>query len=211
MDYSVARNRMVNELIAEKPINSPAVIAALRKVPRHLFVDIHHTHAYSDKFFPIGEGQTISRPYIVALMSQSLNATPGMNVLEIGTGCGYQSAVLSEMGLNVFTIERLRPLYIATAKRFAKLGYYKIKQKLGDGTLGWPEQAPFDRIIVTAGGNSIPAPLIEQLADPGIMVIPVGVAQRRQELVVIRKQNGELLQEKITDVTFVDLIGDHGW
>ncbi len=210
--YAISRDRMVKEQLLQRGISAPKVISAMRKTPRHYFVEEALWHrAYEDYPLMIGSGQTISQPYIVALMSELLEASPGMKVLEIGTGCGYQSAILAEMGLEVYSVERLRELYMATARRLVKLGYLRIKLKLADGTLGWEAEAPFDRIIVTAGGPSVPAPLVGQLADPGIMVIPVGAGQRQQELVVVRKENGKVTQEKKGRVAFVDLVGDHGW
>lgn len=210
--YSISRERMVREQILSRGISCPRVIAAMSKVPRHYFVEeVLWGQAYGDSPLIIGSGQTISQPYIVALMSELLDVKEGMTVLEIGTGCGYQSAVLLEMGLRVFTVERLRDLYNAASKRLAAMGYSRVRIKLADGTLGWPEEAPFDRIIVTAGGPSIPEPLLEQLADPGIMVLPVGLNRRSQELVLVRKQDGKISQEPVGQVTFVELVGSHGW
>ncbi len=208
----ISRNRMVNEQIAARGITSRAVLAAMRKVPRHLFVaEALRAQAYEDHPLPIACGQTISQPYIVARMSQNLEAEPGMRVLEIGTGSGYQSAVLAEMGLEVFTVERLHELYHQAANLFMRLRYLGIRLKLADGTQGWPEAGPFQRIIVTAGGPQIPAPLIEQLADPGLMVIPVGEERRGQALVRVWKKDGSIRQEQGAQVSFVDLVGSHGW
>jgi protein-L-isoaspartate(D-aspartate) O-methyltransferase len=134
-----------------------------------------------------------------------------MKVLEIGTGSGYQAAVLAEMGADVYTVERIRELYQAARKRFSSLRYFRIHLKLDDGTMGWPEQAPFDRILVTAGGPEIPAPLVDQLADPGLMVIPVGRTKRSQSLYVVRKEQGKIQKEYKESVAFVDLVGTHGW
>lgn len=210
--YAISRERMLRDQIINRGISSPKVIAAISKIPRHYFVEeALWGRAYEDYPLMIGSGQTISQPYIVALMSELLEAREGMSVLEIGTGCGYQAAVLFEMGLKVFSVERLRELYNATSKRLAALNYSRIRLRLDDGTLGWPEQAPFDRIIVTAGGPSVPEPLLEQLADPGIMVIPVGLNKRNQELVVVRKENGEITRENRGPVAFVELVGSHGW
>lgn len=210
--YAISRDRMMREQVLNRGISSPRVIAAMSKIPRHHFVEeALWARAYEDYPLMIGSGQTISQPYIVALMSELLEAREGMSVLEVGTGCGYQSAVLYEMGLKVFTVERLRELYMATSRRLSSMGYLRIRLKLSDGTLGWPEQAPFDRIIVTAGGPSVPEPLLEQLADPGIMVIPVGLNKRSQELVVVRKEDGKITQENKGGVAFVELVGSHGW
>jgi protein-L-isoaspartate(D-aspartate) O-methyltransferase len=210
--FQISRDRMVREQIAARGVSNAAVLAALRKVPRHLFVEeALYGKAYGDHPLPIGHGQTISQPYIVALMSAMLEAAPGMSVLEIGTGSGYQAAVLAEMGLRVFSVERLRDLYERTGPLLMRLKYRTVRLKLADGTEGWPESAPFDRIIVTAGGPSLPKPLLRQLADPGLMVIPLGQSRGGQHLVVARKENGVVRRENHEPVAFVDLIGSHGW
>ena len=208
----ISRDRMVREQIAARGINDPAVLHAMGAVPRHLFVEEGLiSRAYGDHPLPIGYGQTISQPYIVALMSQLLEAEKGMRVLEIGTGSGYQAAVLDAMGLDVHTVERLRELYFRTSSLFMRLRLLSIRMKLDDGTLGWPEAGPFDRIIVTAGGPEIPEPLIAQLADPGVMVIPVGADRAAQKLVQVRKQAGRVTMDTKNAVAFVDLVGKHGW
>jgi protein-L-isoaspartate(D-aspartate) O-methyltransferase len=148
---------------------------------------------------------------MVALMSQLLDVKPGMRVLEIGTGSGYQAAVLAHMGAEVFTVERIRELHVAARNKMTRLRYFGVSLKLDDGTLGWPEEAPFDRIIVTAGGPELPQPLLDQLADPGKLIIPVGASRRQQSLIVARKENGAVTQENMGNVVFVDLIGSHGW
>ena len=210
--FQISRDRMVREQLASRGIRDPRVLKAMRMVPRHLFVEeALHGKAYEDYPLPIGYGQTISQPYIVAVMSQLLEAQPGMRVLEIGTGSGYQAAVLSEMGLEVCSVERLRDLYSRTSNLLMRLRYRKIRLKLADGTEGWPESAPFDRIIVTAGGPSVPQPLVEQLADPGLMIIPVGGERRGQQLVRVRKENGAVVRDNLERVAFVDLVGSHGW
>ena len=206
------RERMVREQIEVRGIEAPEVLRAMRTVPRHLFVEeALQAQAYEDHPLPIGHGQTISQPYIVARMTELLQVKPGMTVLEIGTGSGYQAAVLSEIGAEVYTVERVRPLYLAASKRFRDLRYYNIRTKLDDGTLGWSEKAPFDRILVTAGGPEVPDPLIDQLADPGIMLIPVGQSKRSQILVRVIKENGQIKKENMGAVMFVDLVGRHGW
>ena len=210
-DYRRQRERMVEEQL-EGRITDEAVLAAMRGVHRHLFVpEALQVRAYEDHPLPIGYGQTISQPYIVALMTQLLEARPGMSILEIGTGSGYQAAVLAHMGLEVFTVERVRELYFATKELLLSLGLHTIRTRLADGTLGWEENAPFDRIIVTAGGPDIPVPLLEQLADPGIMVIPVGQTRREQRLVRVFRQDGKVTARALGNVAFVDLVGDHGW
>ena len=206
------RQRMVNDQIAARGVSDARVLAAMSAVPRHLFVDeAMAAEAYEDYPLPIGLGQTISQPYVVALMSQLLEAAPGMKVLEIGTGSGYQAAVLAEMGLDVYSVERMRELYLRTSTLLRKLRYFHIACRMGDGTLGWPEEAPFERILVTAGGPFIPEPLVEQLADPGILLMPVGSRARMQRLVRVHKHNGEIAREDLGAVSFVDLVGNHGW
>ena len=206
------RDRMLTEQIMARGIDNERVLAAMSAVPRHLFVDeAMAAEAYEDYPLPIGLGQTISQPYVVALMSQLLEAAPNMKVLEIGTGSGYQAAVLSEMGLDVYTVERMRELYMRTSSLLRKLKYFHIACRLGDGTLGWPEEAPFARILVTAGGPFIPEPLLEQLADPGILLMPVGARAREQQLVRVYKQDGKINRENLGAVSFVDLVGNHGW
>ncbi len=211
--YARNREKMVAEQLEAKGVSAPRVLEAMRGVPRHLFVDgALARRAYEDMTLPIGYGQTISQPLVVAWMSQLLEAEPGMRVLEIGTGSGYQSAVLAHMGLKVYTVERLRELYERAKKLFSQMGYAnKIVPKLSDGTLGWPDMAPFDRIIVTAGGPSVPAPLLEQLDDHGVLVIPVGEGRGNQKMRRVRKENGAYTEEDLGDVVFVDLVGDHGW
>lgn len=211
-DLKRLREKMVREQIEARGIDNPLVLQAMRKVPRHLFVDeALANQAYNDHPLPIGYGQTISQPYIVALMSTLLEPQPNLSVLEIGTGSGYQAAILAEMGLKVYTIERISALYFQVSKRLKELGYHQIRVKLDDGTLGWPEQAPFDRIIVTAGAPNLPEPLLEQLKEPGIMVIPIGKRKQSQRLIRIKKEQGKVIQEDLGGVMFVDLIGRYGW
>lgn len=210
-DYKHARERMVREISA-RGVRDEAVLRAMRAVPRHLFVqEALAGQAYDDRPQPIGLGQTISQPYIVARMTELLAVKPGMKVLEIGTGSGYQAAVLAEMGAEVYSIERLRELFSRTRDLLGQLGYYRVRPRLDDGTLGWPAEAPFERILVTAGGPEIPAPLVAQLADPGRLVMPVGGRRSSQELVVLTKQGGRMTQARGEDVVFVDLIGRHGF
>ncbi len=208
----ISRERMVREQIEGRGIKNPLVLDAMRAVPRHLFVEeALAAKAYEDHPLPIGHGQTISQPYVVAVMSALLQAEPGMSVLEIGTGSGYQASVLAKMGLVVYTVERIRELYLRARDLFIRQRYLDIRVKLDDGTMGWPEQAPYDRIMVTAGGPDIPEPLLEQLADPGIMVIPVGQGRGQQSLVRVIKENGHIRKESHEAVSFVDLVGAHGW
>ncbi len=212
VDPKRSRERMVREQIEARGVRDPAVLAAMRAAPRHEFVEeALWPQAYEDHPVPIGHGQTISQPYIVALMSETLEVDPGMRILEIGTGSGYQAAILALMGAEVFTVERVPQLYEAAANRLHRLGFETVHVKFDDGTLGWPEYAPYDRIIVTAGGPKVPVPLVEQLADPGLLIIPVGSTKRSQRLVIIRKQGGRISKREKGGVMFVDLIGAHGW
>lgn len=212
IDPKRLREKMVREQIEARGIKDENVLQAMRKVPRHLFVDeALQGQAYSDHPVPIGHGQTISQPYVVAMMTSYLEVKPGMTVLEIGTGSGYQAAILAEMGADVYTVERIKPLYQMARQRFSELRYFHIKAKLDDGTLGWPEHAPFDRILVTAGGPDVPSPLLEQLSDPGLIVIPVGEGKRFQELVRLIQEDGRIYRENKGSVAFVDLVGKFGW
>ena len=209
--FDINRERMVEEQLIPRGITDPATLAAMRTVPRHVFVDdAMRANAYGDHPLPIGGGQTISQPYIVALMTQALWLSGDERVLEIGTGSGYQAAVLSRICAKVYTIERINSLLVRARKIFDRLHYLNIISRIDDGTTGWPEEAPFDGILVTAGGPEIPGPLVEQLADPGRMVIPVG-EQDLQELLLVEKRDGELTTRPIESVRFVKLIGDHGW
>jgi len=209
--FDINRERMVAEQLVPRGISDPATLEAMRTVPRHLFVDdAMGAKAYGDHPLPIGNGQTISQPYIVALMTQALGLSGGERVLEIGTGSGYQAAVLSRVCGQVYTIERIGSLLVRARKIFDRLHYLNIRSRIDDGTVGWAAEAPFPGIMVTAGGPEIPEPLLEQLADPGRMVIPVG-GQEVQELQLVTKRDGEITVETIEQVRFVNLIGDHGW
>ena len=210
-DLRRLRQTMCDELRAQG-ITQESVLQAMRTVPRHLFVQqALQWQAYEDNSLPIGFGQTISRPYTVALMSQLLNIERGMRVLEIGTGSGYQAAVLATMGCYVFSIERLRELFLKTQTLLRSLGFESIHLQRGDGTLGFPQAAPYDRIIVTAGGPEIPEPLVSQLDEQGILLIPVGRRQRRQEIIRVTKVHGSLYEERLGTTTFVNLVGSYGW
>ena len=211
-DMRINRERMVREQLEARGIRDAGVLEAMRTVKRHLFVEeAFYARAYADHPVPIGHGQTISQPYIVALMSELLEARPGMRALEIGTGSGYQAAVLAALGLTVFSVERVRELFCATRELLQRLTIRNVHMKLADGTLGIPEAAPFDRIIVTAGGPSIPLPLLEQLDEPGMLVMPVGERRRTQQLVRVIKDKGKIYKENKGAVTFVDLVGTHAW
>lgn len=202
---------MVQEQLLNRDISDPRTLAAMAEVPRHWFVDdAMHGRAYGDHPLPIGAGQTISQPYIVALMTQALGLRGNEKVLEIGTGSGYQAAVLSRLCSQVFTVERINSLLAGARRVFDKLHYFNIRSKLDDGTTGWVDFCPYDAIIVTAGGPEIPDPLIAQLADPGRLIIPVG-DQYEQVLQLLEKKDGKITITSLVGVRFVDLVGEHGW
>ncbi len=207
------RQRMVSEQIQARGVSSPQVLEAMRTVPRHVFMPEAERHAaYQDRPIPIGKGQTISQPYIVAYMTEALQLEGGEKVLEIGTGMGYQAAVLSRIASQVFTVERIKELADTARKHFAQLGYDNIELKLGDGTLGWEEQAPFEAIIVTAGGPRVPETFKSQLAMGGRLVIPVGGRYYGQRLVRITRTGIDTFEEEeLLGVAFVPLVGEAGW
>lgn len=208
--WELLRERMVATQIAGRDVTDAAVLRAMRAVPRHLFVpEAARGEAYGDYPMPIGQGQTISQPYIVAYMTQMLRLKPGDKVLEVGTGSGYQAAVLAEVTrMNVYSIEIVEPLAKTAAERLKQLGYKQVVVKQGDGYLGWPEHGPFDAIIVTAGAEHVPPPLVEQLKRGGRMVIPVGGAWAVQSLVVIEKlSDGTVRKREDIPVRFVPLTG----
>lgn len=209
--YRLARERMVETQIKSRGIKDERVLKAMLKVPRHLFVDeALRDQAYGDFPLPIGEGQTISQPYIVALMTEALELKGNERVLEIGTGSGYQTAILAELALWVYTIERFPTLLERAKKVLKELGYKNISFKLDDGTLGWKEAAPFDAIIVTAASPDIPPPLVEQLAEGGRMVIPIG-DEFSQTLIKGVKKGGKLHTKALEPVRFVKLVGAYGF
>lgn len=202
---------MVEEQLKPRGIDDELTLKAMLEVPRHLFVEeAMRSRAYGDYPLPIAAGQTISQPYIVAKMTQLLRLTGKERVLEVGTGSGYQAAILSRMCERVFTIERINRLLADARKVFDQLRYYNIVAKLDDGTMGWSENAPYDAIITTAGGPEVPPPLIDQLAEGGRMIIPVG-DQNVQELQLVTKTDGEVAVQHLERVRFVDLIGKYGW
>lgn len=210
-DYAKARARMIREQLLTRNITDQRVLDAMLEVPRHLFVeDALQAQAYGDFPLPIGEGQTISQPYIVALMTQMLNLQGHEKVLEVGTGCGYQTAILAKLCNRVYSVERIKKLLARARKNLDMSRCFNALCKMADGTLGWAEHAPYDAIMVTAGGPEIPEPLVEQLADPGIMIIPVG-ERATQQLTLVTKRNGEVRIESGEAVRFVSLIGAQGW
>ncbi len=206
-DWGALRKEMVEKQIIARGIRDKRVIQAMLKVKRHLFVPLPYRElAYTDQPVPIGEGQTISQPYIVALMTELLKLSGKEKVLEIGTGSGYQAAILAELAKEVYTIEISSQLAERARKTLEKLGYTNIKVKCGDGYKGWREYAPFDAIIVTCAPDHIPSPLLEQLKEGGRMVIPVG--EEYQELLLIRKVKGEIIKKSILPVRFVPMRGE---
>ena len=202
---------MVEEQIISRGIRDSEVIEAMKKVPRHLFVEeALQSQGYSDHPLPVGEKQTISQPYMVALMTEALQLTGKEKVLEIGAGSGYQTAILAELGEKVFSIERIRSLAIRARKLLYELGYFNFEIKIFDGTYGWVEEGPFDAIIVTAGAPDIPQPLIDQLTIGGRLVIPVGDAFV-QDLIRVTKTGEGIKREDLGGCRFVKLIGRYGW
>jgi protein-L-isoaspartate(D-aspartate) O-methyltransferase len=205
------RGRMVDEQVVARGITDERVVAAMRKVARHVFVDeALRERAYGDHALPIGEEQTISQPYIVALMTSLLALTGREKVLEIGTGSGYQTAILAEIARRVCSIERLPRLAHRARNILEGLGYSNVWVRVGGGTLGWPDEAPFDRIIVTAGGPAVPPPLFEQLAPGGRMVLPLGDADG-QVLTVVENVNGAMKRTPHGECKFVRLVGKYAW
>ena len=210
-DFKRLRDMMVDTQLIPRGIKDERVLSAMRKVPRHLFVDDYMQHnAYADMALPIGDEQTISQPYMVAIMTELLELKGNEKVLEIGTGSGYQAAILGELSREVFTIERKALLAKKPEETFQALGYINIYAITGDGTLGLPEESPFDRILITAGSPKIPEPLIEQLADGGIIIAPVGI-RFSQQLLIVRKSKEGVSEQTHVPCVFVPLIGKHGW
>lgn len=208
-DFALHRTAMVRDQIEERGIADTAVLGAMRRVPRHLFVPLElREFSYTDRPLPIGLDQTISQPYIVALMTELLDLRRDQKVLEIGTGSGYQAAVLAEIADSIWTIEILEPLATSARQRLLSLGYGNVNVRFGDGYAGWPEHAPFDRIIVTAAAEEIPKPLLEQLKNGGRMVIPVGAAFSVQNLLLVEKHDGRITKQHVTAVRFVPLTRD---
>ena len=211
MNFDAARNRMVDEQLIPRGLNEPRVLSAMRKVPRHLFVEeALQDRAYGDYALPIGEKQTISQPYMVALMTEALELSGSEIVLEIGTGSGYQAAILAELSRQVYSIERIASLALRARKVIEVLGYKNVDIKIYDGTLGWEEKAPFDGIIVTASAPDIPKSLTDQLKLGGRLVIPVGTRHFQTLIKVVKKKDG-LVKMPLTECVFVPLIGAYGW
>jgi protein-L-isoaspartate(D-aspartate) O-methyltransferase len=211
MNYDKERNRMVDEQIVARGVKDERVLAVMRKVPRHEFLpEGIRSMAYADNALPIGESQTMSQPYMVALMSELLELKGKERVLEIGTGSGYQAAILSELCEKVYTVERIKTLADKARATLDRLGYRTVAIKVYDGTYGWKEMAPFDAIMVTAGAPDVPPTLVEQLKEGGRMAIPVG-ERYGQKLVIVSKTAEGIVTQKSIPCMFVPLIGNHGW
>ncbi|WP_027359189.1 protein-L-isoaspartate(D-aspartate) O-methyltransferase [Desulforegula conservatrix] len=209
--YKRLREEMVFRQLEMRGISDPLVLDAMRSVPRHLFVsEALMDQAYGDYPLPIGEQQTISQPLIVAEMTQAIGIGPDDRVLEIGTGSGYQAAILSRIAFRVYTVERIYSLYARTRKLFDQLQYYNIVTRYSDGTSGWKEESPYDAIVVTAGGPEVPEPLVKQLAVGGKLIIPVG-DKYTQELIKVTRTETGVKRESLGSCRFVKLIGEHGW
>ncbi len=207
--YLVKRQIMVEHDLRGRGIKDKKLLEVMGKIPRHLFVDERmRDRAYEDYPLPIGEGQTISQPYVVALMTEALKLAPTERVLEIGTGSGYQAAVLAELVKEVYTVEIRKALADTSAKRLKELGYHNVKVKYGDGYYGWEEHAPFDAIIITAAPNHIPPPLIKQLKEGGRLIVPLGSTVYFQVLTLGTKKRGDLELLQLGPVAFVPMIGE---
>jgi len=210
-DYRLARERMVKNQLIPRGIADENVLRAMGKIQRHLFVEEALVgEAYNDHPLPIGHKQTISQPYIVALMTEALELTGKEKVLEIGTGSGYQTAILAELADRVYTVERIEPLLERSKELLQSLGYKNIYFKTYDGTLGWEDFAPFNAVMVTAGAPKTPDPLLKQLADGGRMIIPIG-NKYSQDLIKVTRVKDRFVEENLGGCRFVDLIGEHGW
>lgn len=210
-DYAVARRRMVQEQIAARGIHDQRLLKVMQEIPRHLFVDeALMSQAYNDHPLSIGEGQTISQPYMVALMTDALGLTGREKVLEIGTGSGYQTAILARLCDWVYSVERILELSRQAQRVLEKIRIFNVNLVVGDGSKGWPAQAPYDAIIVTAGGPSLPRPLLAQLAEGGRLVVPVG-SRSLQTLYRVTRRGDKFVEEDLGGCRFVDLVGEYGW
>jgi len=212
-DFRIARRRMVDQQLKRRGIRDSRVLEAMTRIPRHFFVDeAQAAQAYLDSPLPIGYGQTISQPFIVAVMVEALRLQPTDRVLEIGSGSGYQTAVVASLAAEVVAVERVEPLFHKGRENLARLGFQNIHLILDDGTLGWPALAPYEAVIVAAGGPRVPQPLIDQLAPGGRLIVPVGPTKTSQKLTLVTKdRTGALSREILGDCRFVALVGHHGW
>ncbi|MBS0012905.1 MAG: protein-L-isoaspartate(D-aspartate) O-methyltransferase [Desulfobacterales bacterium] len=209
-NFRQQRMKMIRQQLMARGIENPEILAAFEKVPRHSFVpEGLKKYAYQDRPLPIGEGQTISQPYIVALMTLNIEPNKTDRILEIGTGSGYQAAILAELSERVYTIEIIESLAESARRTLSETGYENVHVKTGDGFKGWPEHAPFDAIVVTCSPEKVPEPLKEQLAGGGRMVIPIG-QDHDQHLVVLKKQEGQLIEKQILPVRFVPMVDENG-
>ena len=206
-NYELSCNKMIQEQLITRNIKSDAVLDAMKNIPRHLFVaEDLQSSAYSDSPLPISAGQTISQPYMVAYMTEQLEPVPGMKILEIGTGSGYQTAILAYLGCEVYTIEVIEELAVDAKKLFASLNLDNVKMKHGNGYMGWQEEAPFDAVIVTAAPDKVPEKLLEQLKDSGKMIITVGEIYSVQSLKLITKEDGKIVEKDLLPVRFVPMV-----
>ena len=211
MEYATARNRMVESQLISRGIKDARVLDTMRKLPRHRFVEeALVSQAYNDHPLPIGEKQTISQPYMVALMTEALELQGHERVMEIGTGSGYQTAILAELAEKIYSIERLRALSARAQRILDDLGYFNVVLKVGDGTVGLKEEAPFDAIMVTAGSPDVPQPLVDQLAMGGRLVVPVGDRYTQTLIKIVRVKEG-ISKTDLGSCRFVNLLGTHGW
>lgn len=211
-DFTIARKRMINEQIMARGITDAAVLRVMEQLPRHLFVgEALKNQAYIDAPISIGEGQTISQPYIVALMTEALKLTGTERVLEIGTGCGYQTVILAKLAKQVYTIERFKSLGLSARSTFKQMGLRNIVIRIGDGSAGWPEAAPFDRILMTCASPNVPMRLIEQLSVGGILVAPVSAGTDQQKMLRLTKTQTGVDTQDLGDCRFVKLVGRFGY
>jgi protein-L-isoaspartate(D-aspartate) O-methyltransferase len=210
-ELSRLRREMVEQQIVARGISDQRLLAAMLEVPRHHFVPARSAAlAYRDGPLPIGHGQTISQPYMVAIMTELLGLTGGERVLEVGTGSGYQTAILARLAREVVTVERLEDLTLQACESLSSLGFRNVNYHVGDGSVGYRHRAPYDRILVTAGAPAVPAALVNQLAEGGVLVAPVG-SRFEQVLVRLRKEGGALREDRLTECVFVPLVGQQGW
>jgi len=212
VEFTIARERMVADQLRARGITDPRVLTAMGRVPRHRFVEeALAARAYGDYPLPIGEKQTISQPYMVALMTQALELSGGERVLEVGTGSGYQTAILAEVAGKIYSVERIRGLADRARAILEDLGYYNVLNRVGDGTLGWREEAPFDAVLVTAAAPEVPLPLVEQVKPGGRLVIPVGGSTAQVLKCLVKEPDGAVRESELVGCVFVKLVGEQGW